>query len=68
MRHPIFVLGLIFNVHRCSLARATGPFSSHGRLCHVQRERRANHFRDNIGKETYMFPVDIYNSSFYSMI
>ena len=39
MRHPIVVLGLTFNVHRCSLARATGLFSSHGSFRLVQRER-----------------------------
>ena len=30
MRHLIVVLELTFHVNRCSLARATGPFSSHG--------------------------------------
>ena len=39
MRHLIFVLGLTLDVYRCSLARATGPFSSHGSFCLVQRER-----------------------------
>ena len=39
MRHPAVVLGLTLNAHRCSLARATGPLSSHGCFCLVQRER-----------------------------
>ena len=30
MRHRIVVLGVILNMYRCSLARATGPFSSQG--------------------------------------
>ena len=41
MRHLIVVLGLTLNVYRCSLARATGPFSSNGSFFLVQRERQA---------------------------
>ena len=37
MRHLlVVVLGLTLNMCRCSLARATGPFSCHGSLCLVE--------------------------------
>ena len=39
MRQLAVVLGFSLDVNRCSLARATGPFSSHGSFCLVQRER-----------------------------
>ena len=39
MHHLIVVPGLTLNVYRRSLARATGPFSSHGSFCFVQREQ-----------------------------
>ena len=47
MRHPIVVLRLKLYVYRCSLARATGPFSSHGSFCLVQRERPATSLRED---------------------
>ena len=42
MRHLAIVLELTLHVYRCSLARATGPFSSQGSFCLVQREQTGN--------------------------
>ena len=39
MRNPVVVLGLTLDVYRCSLARTTGPFSSHSSFWLVQRKR-----------------------------
>ena len=40
MRHLIVVLGLTLYVYRCLLARATGPFFSHGSFCFVANGRK----------------------------
>ena len=39
LRHLIVVLGMTLNVYKFSLAKATGPFVSHGSFCPVQRKR-----------------------------
>ena len=41
MRHLIVIHGLILHVNRGLLARATGPFSSHGSFCLVEVNDRA---------------------------
>ena len=52
MHHVIVVRGLTLHGYRCSLARATGPFSSHGNFCLVQRNGRANRLREARGDTT----------------
>ena len=74
MRHPIAVLGPALGVYKCSLARATGPFSSHGCFCLVQRERPGKLLEDSQPlcetpyKLNSMFPVNISTPPLYSRI
>ena len=48
IRHLIVFLRLILHINRCLLANATGPFSSNGSFCLVQRKRPGKPSRESL--------------------
>ena len=53
MRHPGVVVGLTLDVYRCSLARATGPFSNQVRLIRISQISRVTKIKKAAGVAKY---------------